>query len=80
MLTKETNKLHRGLFGGDVDMTGGPLPSSLITYTVPLIITSMLQVLYTAADIAVVGNFASSVAVASISATSAIINLLVTVL
>ena len=79
MVTKETNKLHRGLFGGDVDMTGGPLPSSLITYTVPLIITSMLQVLYTAADIAVVGNFASSVAVASIGATSAIINLLVTV-
>lgn len=79
MVTKETNKLGKGLFGGDVDMTSGPLPASLITYAVPLIVTSMLQVLYTAADIAVVGNFASAVAVASIGATSAIINLLVNV-
>ncbi len=78
MLTKETKKLRKGLFG-DVDMICGPLPASLLTYAVPLIVTSMLQVLYTAADIAVVGNFASAVAVASIGATSSIINLLVNV-
>lgn len=63
----------------NIDMTGGPLPSSLIAYAAPLVLTSMLQILYHAADIAVVGNFGSETGVASIGATTPIINFLVNV-
>ena len=63
----------------DVDMTSGPLPGSLVAYAAPLVLTSMLQILYHAADIAVVGNFGSETSVASIGATSSIINFLVNV-
>ena len=75
----EIKKSTRTLFGADVDMLSGALPSSLIKYAFPLILTSMLNVLYNAADIAVVGNFASPTAVASIGATSSTINLIVMV-
>ena len=63
----------------DVDMTGGALPASLVTYAVPLLVTSILQTLYHAADIAVIGNFGSDTSVASIGATTVIIHVLVNV-
>lgn len=61
----------------DIDATEGALLSKFIMYSIPLAIGSIIQTLFNAADMIVLGNFASSVAVASIGATSHIVNLLV---
>ena len=59
------------------NMLNGPLWSSLITYTIPIILTSILQLLFNAADLVIVGRFSGSINVAAVSATGAITNLIV---
>lgn len=59
------------------NMLQGPLLLNIITYTVPIILTSLLQLLFNAADLVVVGRFCGSVSVAAIGATGAITNLMV---
>ena len=59
------------------NMLSGPLWSSLITYTIPIMLTSVLQLLFNAADLVIVGRFSGSIHVAAVSATGAITNLIV---
>jgi len=61
----------------DIDATQGPILKNFIIYAIPLAIGSIIQTLFNAADMMVLGNFASSVAVASVGATGNIISLLV---
>lgn len=58
-------------------MIEGPLLSNIILYTIPIILTSVLQLLFNAADLIVVGKFCGSVSVAAVGATGAIINLII---
>ena len=58
-------------------MLRGPLLKNIITYTIPIILTSILQLLFNAADLVVVGRFCGSVSVAAVGATGAITNLIV---
>ncbi len=58
-------------------MLEGHLFSSIILYTIPIILTSLLQLLFNAADLVVVGQFCGSVSVAAVGATGAITNLMV---
>lgn len=58
-------------------MLKGPLWSSLITYTIPIMLTGLLQLLFNAADLVIVGRFSGSINVAAVSATGAITNLIV---
>ncbi len=60
-----------------IDATQGPLLRLMIAYAIPLVISTVVQKLFNAVDIAVLGNMADSVAVASVGATSSIVNLLV---
>ena len=60
-----------------VNMLNGPLWSSLISYTIPIILTSILQLLFNAADLVIVGRFSGSINVAAVSATGSITNLIV---
>lgn len=60
-----------------VDMLNGPLLSSIIRYTVPIMLTSLLQLLFNAADLVVVGRFCGSIFVGAVSATNAITNLII---
>lgn len=55
----------------------GPLLSNIILYTVPIILTSVLQLLFNAADLVVVGRFCGSLSVAAVGATTSLTNLLV---
>ena len=59
------------------DLTTGPLLSGIITYTVPIILTSVLQLLFNAADLMVVGRFRGSLAVGAVGATGSITRLLI---
>ena len=63
----------------EMDMTQGPLLPQILRFAVPLMLTSILQLLYNAADVVVVGRFASSTALAAVSSTGALINLIVNV-
>ena len=58
-------------------MLQGPLFLNIILYTIPIILTSILQLLFNAADLVVVGRFCGSVSVAAVGATGAITNLIV---
>ncbi len=58
-------------------MCRGPIFKSVIIYTVPIILTSILQLLFNAADLIVVGWFSGSDSVAAVGATGALTNLLV---
>lgn len=58
-------------------MTEGPIFSKLIKFSVPLIFSSVLQLLFNAADIVVVGRFAGDNSLAAVGSTGSLINLLV---
>ena len=59
------------------NMLQGPLVRNIILYTIPIILTSILQLLFNAADLVVVGRFCGSVSVAAVGATGSLTNLLV---
>lgn len=59
------------------DMLHGPLLRNIIFYTVPIILTSLLQLLFNAADLVVVGRFCGSASVAAVGATGSVTNLIV---
>lgn len=61
-----------------VDMTKGALLSSIAIYAFPIMLASLVQTLFNAADLAVLGNFSSTVSVAAVGATGPIVGLLVT--
>ena len=63
----------------EIDMTTGPLIPKILQFSLPLILTGILQLLYNAADVIVVGNFAGHTALAAVSSTGSLINLLVNV-
>ena len=61
----------------EIDMTSGNLFKNLIVYAIPLILTGILQLLYNAADVAVVGQFAGTEALAAVGSTGSLINLII---
>ena len=56
----------------EINMTQGPLLSKLIQFSVPLALSGILQLLFNAADIVVVGRFAGSHALAAVGSTGAL--------
>lgn len=63
----------------EIDMCNGPLFGKILIFSVPLMLSGILQLLFNAADIVVVGRFAGNEALAAVGATSSLINLLVNV-
>ena len=59
------------------NITSGNLFKGIVTYAIPLFLSALVQNLFTAADTAVVGNFADGIAVASIGAGKPVISLLI---
>ena len=60
-----------------IDMVNGPLYSKLIVFAIPMVISGLLQLLFNAADIAVVGKFTGSDALAAVGASGPISSLIV---
>lgn len=60
----------------EIDMIHGPLLGKILLFTLPLMASSILQLLFNAADIIVVGRYAGSEALAAVGSTGALINLL----
>lgn len=61
----------------EIDMVNGPLFTKIIIFAIPLMLSGILQLLFNAADIIVVGRFTGSHALAAVGSTSSLINLLV---
>ncbi|MCI5583769.1 MAG: MATE family efflux transporter [Anaeroplasma sp.] len=61
----------------EMNLTEGNLYKKLWIFVIPLIFAGLLQLLYTACDLIVCGQFGSEHSVAAISATNALINLII---
>ena len=68
-----TKTMHR--LKKTVDMTEGPFFKKMVVFAIPLIITGLLQCLYNAADLVVVGQYRGEIAVAAVGSTGALTNL-----
>lgn len=61
----------------ELSLTEGPLVKNIIRYTIPIILTGLLQLAFNAADLIVVGQFSGGLSVAAVGSTSAITTLIV---
>lgn len=60
-----------------INLTEGPIFVKLLQFSIPLIFSSVLQLLFNAADIVVVGRFAGDNSLAAVGSTGSLINLLI---
>lgn len=63
----------------EIDMTSGPLIPKILAFSIPLMLSGILQLLFNAADIIVVGQFTSAQAMAAVGSTSSLNNLIVNI-
>lgn len=61
----------------EIDMVHGPLGSKILLYALPLAATGILQQLFNAADVAVIGRFVGKEAMAAVGANTAIVGLII---
>ena len=59
-----------------MDLSTGPILGKLLRFTLPLMLSSLLQLLFNAADIVVVGRFAGDTALAAVGSNSSLITLI----
>ena len=58
----------------EIDMCNGTIMDKLISFSLPLMLSGILQLMFNAVDIIVVGRFSGSVALAAVGSTTALIN------
>ncbi len=63
----------------ELDMCNGPLTPKILLFAVPLVLSGILQLLFNATDMIVIGNYAEDNALAAIGATSALVNFFVNI-
>lgn len=63
----------------EIDMCSGPLVSKILQFSIPLMLSGILQLLFNAADIIVVGQFTGSAAMAAVGSTSSLNNLIINI-
>lgn len=61
----------------EIDMCSGPLFSKIIAFSIPLLLSGVLQILFNAADVMIVGRFSGSKSLAAVGATSSLISLFI---
>ena len=59
----------------EIDMCSGSIMDKLISFSLPLMVSSILQLMFNAVDIIVVGRFSGSQALAAVGSTTALINI-----
>ena len=63
--------------GYQIDMIHGPLAGKLLVFAIPLMLSSILQLLFNAADVIVVGRWSGKEALAAVGSNTSLINLMV---
>ena len=74
---KKALSLAQPLRSQKLNMTEGPVLGKMIIFTIPVLVSGVLQLLFNAADVAVVGQFAGEAAMAAVGSCGALINLIV---
>ena len=74
---KKALSLAQPLRSQKLNMTEGPVLGKMIVFTIPVLASGVLQLLFNAADVAVVGQFAGEAAMAAVGSCGALINLIV---
>ena len=72
-LKKGDMTLKKGIF--EIDMCNGSIMDKLISFALPLMASSILQLMFNAVDIIVVGRFSGRQALAAVGSTTALINI-----
>ncbi len=62
-----------------LDMTCGPFLKKILIFSVPLMLTGLLQIAYNTADVVVVGRFVGKEALAAVGSTGSLVNLFLNV-
>lgn len=78
-MTETKNKYSRRPVKKKMDMTEGPLFGKIIRYSIPLILTGILSLLYNAVDLIVVGRYSGTDALAAVGATGSLNALMINV-
>ncbi len=60
-----------------IDMCNGPVTRKILLFSLPIMFSSILQLLYNAADIAVIGRFSGNESLAAVGSTGPLINLFI---
>jgi hypothetical protein len=63
-----------------LDMTNGPFLKKILRFSLPLVLTGLLQMIYNTADVIVVGRFAGGTALAAVGATGSLVHLILNIL
>ena len=71
---QENSKVRQKKY--EIDMVHGPLAKKILLFALPLMFSSMMQLLFNAADVIVVGRFAGSESLAAVGSTTSLINLI----
>ncbi len=61
----------------EIDMCNGPMFGKVLQFSLPLMLSGILQLLYNAADVAVVGRFAGKESLAAVGSTGSLTNLII---
>lgn len=61
----------------EIDMCNGSIMDKLVSFSIPLMLSGILQLLFNAVDIIVVGRFTGSQALAAVGSTTALINMFI---
>lgn len=61
----------------EIDMCNGSIMDKLVSFSLPLMLSGILQLMFNAVDIIVVGRFAGSQSLAAVGSTTALINMFV---
>ena len=59
----------------DIDMCNGSIPKQMFLFSLPLMLSNLLQVFFNMADVAVVGRFGGAMALGSVGSTSTLVHL-----
>ena len=60
-----------------MNLTVGKIPTKVLRYTIPVILSALVQLLFNAADLVVVGQFCGSASVAAVGATTSFTHLFI---
>lgn len=71
---KELFQLAKNKF--EIDMVNGTIMNKMVSFALPLMLSGILQLLFNAVDIIVVGRFSGSQSLAAVGSTSSLINML----
>lgn len=79
ILGKRIKYMEKKKKNNEIDMTTGSIFFKQIRFIIPLMFTGMLQLLYNAVDVIVVGRYAGTTALSAVGSTGALTNLIINV-